>query len=70
VTNAGSTYYGYAAFAGTELTSYAFQITPGVGIQAGAPITGPLQSVPEPASFALLGMGVLGLTLLRRKYHA
>ena len=54
-------------FDGTDLVSYAFESTPGIGIQAGAPITGPAPSaVPEPASIVLMSLGLVGLFTARR----
>ena len=66
--DADGTHYGYGEFDGTDLVSYAFDPTPGVGIQAGALITGPPPSaVPEPASFVIMSWGLVGLFTARRR---
>ena len=57
-------HYGYAEFAGTFIQSYAFETVAGRGIAALAPITA---AIPEPGSIALLGLGTLGLMVVRRR---
>jgi hypothetical protein len=66
--DAAGTHYGYGEFDGTDLVSYAFESMPGVGIQAGAPITGPAPSaIPEPGSIVLMSFGLVGLFTARRR---
>lgn len=59
-------HYGFAEFAGTDLVSYAFESTPGAGIDVGAALVTP---VPEPETYALMlvGLGLLGAVSRRRK---
>lgn len=54
-------HYGYAEIAGTSLISYAYESVAGAGIVTGA--------VPEPATFAILGAGLVGLFSIRRRGH-
>ncbi len=63
----GTVHYGWARLAlGTSaidparmVVEYAFDATPGMAIQAGV--------VPEPSTFAMLGVGVAGLMLVARR---
>ena len=48
------THFGYGEFLGTALRSYAFETTPGIGIQA-------VSVVPLPAGLPMFGAGVLAL---------
>ena len=61
LTGADGIHYGYAEFDGTLLESYAFQTVAGVGIAPGAAL------VPEPETIALLGLGLAGMALSRRR---
>ncbi len=55
-------HFGYAEVAGPQLVSYAFESTPGVSISTGA-----VAAVPEPASLAMLLVGVAGVAAIRRR---
>ncbi len=61
-------HYGFARFAGTYLVSYAFESTPGLGIDVASTIA----PVPEPETYALMlaGLGVLGFAARRRRGQA
>lgn len=56
----GSLHYGYAEVDGTELVSYAYQSLPNTGVVTGA-------AVPEPATFAVFGAGLIGLVAVKRR---
>ncbi len=58
-TLADGVHYGYAEVTGTDLVGYGFETVANTGIVTGA--------VPEPATVALLGSGLLGLAGLRRR---
>lgn len=60
-------HYGFAEFAGTDLVSYGFQSTAGVGIDVGAALA--VTPVPEPETYALMlaGLGLVGMISRRRK---
>jgi hypothetical protein len=53
-------HYGYAEVAGTQLVSYGYETTVGAGI-----VTGAVGTVPEPATIALLSVGLLGIGAVR-----
>lgn len=55
-------HYGYAEVFGPDLVNFAYESAPRVGIITGATPT----AVPEPATFALLGMGLVGFIATRR----
>jgi hypothetical protein len=63
----GTTHYGWARLAlgsttlapGRAIVEYAFESTPGLAIQAGV--------VPEPGTYALMGLGLAGLMVAARR---
>ena len=56
-----NTFYGFAEFAGPDLESYGFQITPNTAIDASAAIA---SAVPEPTTWAMMILGFLGVGLM------
>ena len=66
------TFYGYARFTDTNLTSYGFNSVANASITAGAPIDRVIGSaVPEPASWAMFiaGFGLFGGVMRRRRVN-
>lgn len=56
-------HYGYAEVFGSNVVKLAYESAPRVGITTGATTA----AVPEPATFALLGVSLVGLVAFRRR---
>ncbi len=67
------THFGFARLAGLTLFDYAYETTPGAGIQTTMDFSPAVSPVPLPAAFPLLGLGLAalgGVAAKRRKRAA